>query len=203
MVTPSVKKRQGAFISVSHFGHFLDYSLCRDLGLAHGNRNCAGYPASFFELRYDAEKNEIGGTAMLNGDTVDIPLFGKERFEPGAFGDLGQSDLILNAQHDRTAGIARTGGAGLDVMDSYSELANRALLDPEDPDARKTLSKVNNGILRGISIEFLPDTYRCEMAIGEEITINEKAELRGFSVVDRPAYKQSTLREEDDMDPKE
>ena len=131
----------------------------------------------YFELRFDGE-NIISGTAMRYGDTADVPWFGKERFEPGAFGDLSQADLALDLQHDRKAQVARTGGGGLEVTNSYSALEIRATLDPSDPDAQRVISKVKKGILRGLSVAFAPDTYRRDMEGGEEITVHSKSELR-------------------------
>ena len=44
----------------------------------------------YFELRYDPAMGEriIQGTALRYGDTATFPWGDKERFEPGAFGDL-------------------------------------------------------------------------------------------------------------------
>ena len=62
---------------------------------------------------------------MRYGDTADIGGL-PERFEPGAFGDVGAADVLLNRQHDRTEPLARTGGAGLVLMDTADSLTMRA-----------------------------------------------------------------------------
>ena len=133
------------------------------------------------------------------GDVAVFPWGDKERFEAGAFGDVSQLDLILNLQHDRGIEIARTGGGGLTVTDSPMQLDIRADLDREDPDALRTLRKVKNNILRGLSVEFMPLKHRLEPGgDGSYTVVHEQAELRGAGVVDRPQYKQSTLRAEID-----
>ena len=102
----------------------------------------------------------------------------------------------MDLQHKRDIQIARTGGAGLDLLDTHSELTVRAELDEEDTDARNVLSKVKKGILRGLSVAFREDKYRVEYNGKNRMIIHEKAELRGVGVVDRPAYPASKLREQ-------
>ena len=111
--------------------------------------------------------------------------------------DVASQDLSLNIQHMRDQKIARTGGAGLTFTDSVSALDLRAELDIEDPDAQRALRKVKKGIIRGLSIEFMPLKERLEgtQATGYT-TVIERAELRGAGLVDSPAYPQSTLREQ-------
>ena len=54
----------------------------------------------FFEFREMPNENDrvIEGVALRYGEVAVLP-FGRESFEPGAFGDIG--DVILNVQHDR------------------------------------------------------------------------------------------------------
>ena len=153
----------------------------------------------YFDLRFDGERT-ISGTAMVYGDVARMPWGDKEKFESGAFGDVSNLDLIINAQHNRSAAVARTGGSGLEVTDSPSSLEIKAELDDEDTDGRNTLRKVRRKVLRGLSVEFLPIKNRIEGNLETGFTIvHEQAELRGFGIVDKPAYKQSTLREEQSM----
>ena len=156
-----------------------------------------GLQVRYVELRFDGQ-NVIEGTLMRYGDTATLPWNEKERFEAGAFGtDVASQDLSLNIQHMRDQKIARTGGAGLTFTDSVSALDLRAELDVEDPDAQRALRKVKKGIIRGLSIEFMPLKERLEgtQATGYT-TVIERAELRGAGLVDSPAYPQSTLREQ-------
>ena len=149
------------------------------------------------EFRFDGE-NTITGIVMRYGDTSTFPWGDKERFDMEAFGDVAGLDLILNVQHQRDKCIARTGGGGLTLTGSATQIELRAELDDEDTDAANALRKVKRRILRGLSVEFRPLKVRQEGSMSKGYTnIIEKAELRGIAVVDRPQYRQSTLREED------
>ena len=147
----------------------------------------------YCELRLEGERTLVG-RAMVYGDTATMPWGEKERFEPGAFGNLSNKDIILNQQHDRSVPLARTGGGGLTVSDSPTMLEIRAEL-PETRQADDTITLVKNRVLRGLSIEFMPKTDRLE----NDIRVITRADLQGIAVVDRPAYKQSRVdaREED------
>ena len=156
-----------------------------------------GLQVRYVELRFDGN-NVIEGTLMRYGDTATLPWGEKERFEAGAFGtDVAGLDLSLNIQHMRDQKIARTGGAGLTFADTVSALDLRAELDIEDPDAQRALRKVKKGIIRGLSIEFMPLKWRLEgNSTSGYTTVHEQSELKGAGLVDSPAYPQSTLREQ-------
>ena len=141
----------------------------------------------FFEMRWDGDR-KLSGTALQYGDTAKLPWGDKERFEPGAFGALGNADIILNVQHDRTRPIARTGGGGLTLRDDPQELAVAADL-PNTREADDTLENVKKKILRGLSVEFIPQVTERD----GDVLIIKKAELRAIGVVDRPAYGRSRL----------
>ena len=63
----------------------------------------------FVEFRYDGDRT-ISGVAMRYGDVAKLPWGDKERFEPGAFGNVGSKDVILNFQHDRKRHWQEQGG---------------------------------------------------------------------------------------------
>ena len=141
-----------------------------------------GVRRRYFDLRYDAATNAnvIEGTALRYGDVATLPWGERERFEAGAFADVATLDAILNVQHNRDQAIARTGGGGLTLTDSAISLELRAELDPEDFDAKRALSKVKKGVMRGLSIEFMPLKDRLEGSReGGYTVVIEKAELRG------------------------
>ena len=154
-----------------------------------------GDQTRYVELRYEGER-VIQGTLMRYGDTAEFPWGDKERFEPGCFGPINEVDFILDKQHDRTREIARTGGGGITLTDSPQSLELRAdLLDCTD--ANDTLTLVRGKVLRGLSVTFRPIEHRLEISKdGKYTIIHKRAELRGGGVVDRPQYKQSTLREQ-------
>ena len=64
----------------------------------------------FSELRQ--EGRTLSGVLLRYGDVAALP-WGRERFEPGAFGDVTGADVILNTAHERARPLARTGGGGL------------------------------------------------------------------------------------------
>ena len=140
----------------------------------------------YFELRQEGER-VIKGTALRYGDIADL-YFGKERFTSGAF---KWNDVILNVQHQRTQPLARTNGGGLEIINDSKELSIRATL-PDTTLANDTLKLIQGGVLRGLSIEFIPE---------EETKIDGVNEIRaatlyGVGIVDTPAYPDSILRED-------
>ena len=115
----------------------------------------------YVELRYEGD-NVITGTLLRYDDTAVFPDGSKERFVPGCFGDLANADVLLHVQHERSELIARTNGGGLTVADTPAALSIRAELDMEDPDAMRAMRKVKKGLLRGLSVEFVPLKSRME-----------------------------------------
>ena len=130
---------------------------------------------------------QLRGKALVYGDIAKLS-FGTEVIDAGAFGDLSNADLILNRQHDRSKPLARTGGGGLQVIDSPTELRLQADL-PDTPTGREAITLVRNGILRGFSIEFVATR---EYVSNREIHIAE-GRLYGVALVDKPAYPESQV----------
>ena len=133
----------------------------------------------YCELRA-VEGRAIEGVAVAYGDTARLP-WGEERILPGAFGDVAQADVVMNAQHDRGRPLARTGGGGLALADTAQALIVRATL-PDTRAADDVLALVRANILRGLSIEFLPSAERIE----GRVRVITAASLRGVAVVDTP-----------------
>ena len=140
----------------------------------------------FAELRHGPGRT-LEGVALRYGDTATLP-WGEERFEPGAFGDVAAADVILNLAHDRTRPIARTGGAGLALLDTAERLAIRADVPPTQ-DGDDALSLVRAGVLRGLSIEFRAVAERIEGGV----RVIERAVLSAIGIVDTPAYPASEV----------
>ena len=140
----------------------------------------------FTELRQGPGRT-LEGVAIRYGDTATLP-WGQERFEPGAFGDVAAADVILNVAHDRTRPIARTGGAGLALLDTPERLALRAEL-PVTREADDALALVRAGVLRGLSVEFRAIAERIEGGA----RVIERAVLSAVGLVDTPAYPASEV----------
>lgn len=130
---------------------------------------------------------QLSGTAIRYGDIATLP-FGKEAIDSGAFGSLDDSDLILNRQHDRGKPLARTGGGGLLIEDSPTELKLRADLPDTEP-AREAITLVRSGVLRGFSIEFRANREY----VKDRIVHVADATLVGIALVDKPAYPESQV----------
>ena len=130
---------------------------------------------------------QLSGIAVRYGSVATLP-FGKETIDAGAFGDVSQSDLILNQQHDRGKPLARTGGGGLEITNSPTELTLQATL-PDTQAAREAITLVRNDVLRGFSIEF----RAIREYVKNQIVHVAEAALYGIALVDKPAYPDSQV----------
>ena len=140
----------------------------------------------FLEVR--ANGRTLTGAPMNYGDEARLRRGRREKFSPGAFGAVQDLDVRLNIQHDRQRQIARTGGGGLQLLDSPERLQIRADL-PNIRDADDALVMVENRMLRGLSVEFDPIEERAE----GNLRIIDKADLAAIGLVDLPAYEQSSV----------
>ena len=140
------------------------------------------------EYRYSGgirlEGRTLVGIVMPYGKVS--PVF-RERFRPGAFGDLAQVDVILNSMHQRPQPLARTGG-GLVLTDSAEELSMAASL-PNTRLADDTIELVRERVLRGLSVEF----HSLEEHNEGGIRVITRAKLAGIGVVDQPAYDEAVV----------
>ena len=158
------------------------------------------YQKIYCELRQEGERT-ISGVALRYGDICELPWGEKEKFSRGAFGDVENADVILNWQHNRGAPLARTGGGGLKIFNSSSELRLEATI-PDTTQGNDVMTMVRNKVLRGLSIEFSPERSKI-VREGDTTTINS-AILRGVAIVDRPGYPQSVIdQRRAEMDKKE
>ena len=123
----------------------------------------------------------VSGPVVKYDDTANLGTF-TEAISPGAF---SWTDVSVSIQHDRKRLIGRT-GANLSLVDTDSELrADLSLLETRDSHDAKTM--LDAGLLRGWSAEFVVSDDRFD---GMNRTIH-RAELRGISLVDQPAYTES------------
>ena len=117
----------------------------------------------------------LSGTAMRYGDVS--PDF-RERFEPGAFGEV--RSIAVNLQHDRNVIVVPDAL----LTDSPRELRVRAELAP----GSAALNLVRRGALNGFSVEFHAESERRESGI----RVIERAVLAGLALVDRGAFPGAT-----------
>ena len=146
------------------------------------------------ELRYTAPIGELratgrtlSGVAMRYGEVAQVGHI-RERIQPGAFGRVGSSDVILNMQHDRGRPLARSGGGGLMLEDNKEQLSLRANL-PATSAGDECLELVRGGVLRGLSVEMVVS----RSALVDGIREVREASLWGIGVVDRAVYKGTTV----------
>ena len=130
------------------------------------------------------EGRTLSGRVMRYGE-ISTGAPRPEKFLPGAF-EFG--DVILNVNHDRGRPIARTGGGGLELIDSPEALNLRADV-PETREGTDALVSVRNRILRGLSVEFraLRETFEAG------VRVIHRAQLIAVGLVDSPAYTGSTV----------
>lgn len=141
----------------------------------------------YFELRAaDDGGRQLSGVAVRYGDVAELP-FGRERIVAGAFTPIG--DVILNASHMRSVPLARTGGGGLDLLDTDKTLSVRATLAATRA-ADDVMALVNGGVMRGLSIEFMS----VEESMDGDVRVINRAVLTGVAVVDTPAYPASEVQ---------
>lgn len=131
------------------------------------------------EVRAGAEFRVSGrtlsGVAMRYGDVS--PGY-RERFVPGAFGEVGT--IGINLQHDPTIVLAPDAL----LTDTARELRVRAEL----AEGSAALALVKRGALNSFSIEFRSKSEWREAGV----RVVERADLTGLALVDRGAYPQST-----------
>ena len=139
----------------------------------------------FVEVR--AQGNILEGTCITYGEITKIGPT-RERFMPGAFGDLSGADICLNVHHDRARPLTRS-GSGLVLIDSLEKLEMKATL-PQTREAEDARILVENGVLRGLSIEF---ASRRESVVDRNIRQISKAVLLGLGIVPYPQYIGSTV----------
>ena len=143
----------------------------------------------FTEFR-EVDGRTIYGVAVDYSDTSLRPGGRKERFAPGAFGNVESLDTILHFQHERARPLARTQGGGLVLTDSPERLEVAAEMPPTQ-DGDDALELAKRGILKGFSTEFHARRERFE----NDTRIIERAALPGLGLVDQPAYPQSVITE--------
>lgn len=139
------------------------------------------------EIRAIPDTREIAGVVLSYGNEAVLP-WGRERFEPGS---VEWSDsTMLTLQHDRAKPLARV-GAGLVLEDSENALTMRANM-PRTSLGEDVLTLVRDGVLRGLSLEFVASRTRND----GRVAVIEKARMTGLSVVDVPAYSESVIQRE-------
>lgn len=141
------------------------------------------------EVHRSADR-EISGRVIEYGDRANVFGF-HETFVPGAFAAL--DNVIMHLHHDRQKPVVRT-GAGLVLTDTDEALDFRATI-PDTAPGREALELIDAGIVTDLSVEFDPLRTRQQDRTVEIV----RAQLNGIGLVTRGAYKQSKLRDQEDL----
>lgn len=152
----------------------------------------AALPLSF--ARSDgAGMGTVRGAAVIWGDVAKLgrgPGALREQFQRGALKPYDRG-VIASVQHNRAALLAQYPNGGL-RLDSRDRGLFVEIDLPNTSAGRDAAALIEQGALRGLSVEFLGEKVREE---GPNQIIIEQATLTGVSIVDRPAYPQSKLAE--------
>ena len=137
------------------------------------------------ELRATVDGRRVSGLAVRYGDRARLRGGQTETFAPGSL-NIG-TPVVLTVQHQRSAPLARAPGSLTftdtdDGLSFVAEIAHGARGD-------QALADVRSGLLAGASIEFMS---RADQWTGVHRTVTD-ATLLGLSLVDVPAYAQSTV----------
>lgn len=135
------------------------------------------------EWRADPQSGpgELRGDVMRYGEVAKLP-WGTERFEPRSL-YFDSDGVVLNRQHDRGRPLARHPDGGLTLEMSDAGVTMRARI-ADTVDGRDTVALVRQRVLRGLSVEFVPEEERYD----RDLRIVTRARLVGIGVVDTGAY---------------
>ena len=139
----------------------------------------------FRDLRAESDSREIYGLVVPYNVETTIGGRFRELVTPGVFGDTSQLNTFMTRQHKRELTLGRT-GRNVSFRDTPEGLEMRADM-PNTPLGEDTLYLVRDGILTGLSVEWLVKKERWQMGKVPVRTILESG-LRHFSVVDSPEY---------------
>lgn len=146
----------------------------------------------YLELRQEEDGFVAGTVLPYNDEAVIAGGQLRERFLPGS---VIFDDVLLTPMHNRGMNLplARTGGGGLELIDTPDSLEMRAQI-PDTASGRDTQLLIQRGVIRGLSAEFIPLKERIVNGVREI----SKARLYNIAFVPRPAYRGSTLHRDDE-----
>ena len=119
-------------------------------------------------------------------ETVLYPGY-REKFAAGSLADQVNAPICANIQHQRSRPLARN-LQKLALTENAEGLTAEITL-PDTGDGRDCAVLVRQGVLRGLSVEFIP----LEESGGDGLRIVTRARLMGLAVVDDPAYEDAKV----------
>ena len=145
----------------------------------------AGIPA---EIRAGEDGTRVSGYAAVFNEEADIGGMFREKIAPGAFKDaIGRDDVVFVINHDGLP-LARTRSGTLKLKEDERGLHMETVLDPDDPDVRSIVPKMERGDLDKMSFAF--SVIKQEWDESGEIPVRtiHEAKLYDVSIVTTPAY---------------
>lgn len=144
-----------------------------------------GIPA---EIRTEETGIKVSGYAAVFNEETDICGCFREVIEPGAFSEaIGRDDVVFLINHDGLP-LARTRSGTLTLIEDKKGLKIETTLDPEDPDVKSIVGKMQRGDLDKMSFAFMPELQEWDDAEEPPLRTIKKASLIDVSIVTSPAY---------------
>ena len=130
----------------------------------------------------------VSGYAAVFNQVTDIGGYFREVIAPGAFTDaIGRDDVVFLINHDGLP-LARTRSGTLTLTQDDHGLRMETVLDPDDPDVKAIVGKMNRGDLDKMSFAFMPEVQEWDETGDTPLRTIRKASLYDVSIVTTPAY---------------
>ena len=141
------------------------------------------------DIRADGEGRRVVGVAVRYNDPTLIAGEYEEQVLPGAFHGRIDPRANVNYQHERSQPLA------LPEWDEADDALRVSFVLPPGARQDQALADARAGLIRGLSIEFVPDRVSVErQPDGRDRVSISTASLLGVAMVDAPAYKSSVYK---------
>lgn len=140
------------------------------------------------EIRADESGIKVSGYAAVFNQVTDIGGYFREQIAPGAFKDaIGRDDVVFLINHDGLP-LARTRSGTLTLTEDERGLHIETELDPNDPDVKSIVPKMQRGDLDKMSFAFYPEKQEWDETGKIPLRTITRASLYDVSIVTTPAY---------------
>lgn len=149
-----------------------------------------GIPA---EVRADDKGIRVSGYAAVFDQETDIGGMFREVIAPGAFkAAVGRDDVVFLINHDGLP-LARTRSGTLTLTEDDKGLRIETTLDPEDPDVKSIVPKMQRGDLDKMSFAFIATRQSWDETQDPPLRTIQEASLFDVSIVTNPAYEGTSI----------
>jgi uncharacterized protein len=143
------------------------------------------------ELREDEGSIKVEGYAAVFNEETNIGGVFREKIAPGAFADaVNRDDVVFLINHEGLP-LARTRSGTLTLREDEKGLLMSTELDPNDPDVKAIVPKMQRGDLDKMSFAFFIDGEDGQdWDESDDIPVRtiKRAALADVSIVTNPAY---------------